>query len=101
MANRTILRAMARILGPVLILAVLSPGVLAADLDQAKQRGMVCELPNGFLRAASSATADVSTMVQNINDKRKQEYARIASEHGVTPEDVGKLTAQKLTPKCQ
>lgn len=101
MAIRTKFRAMGRILGPALILALLSPGVFAADLDQAKQRGMVCELPTGFLRAEGSAPGDVSAMVQNINDKRKQEYARIASEHGVTPEDVGKLTAQKLTPKCQ
>ncbi|MDZ7840625.1 MAG: YdbL family protein [Gammaproteobacteria bacterium] len=101
MAIRTKFRTVGRILGPILILALLSPGLFAADLDQAKQRGMVCELPNGFLRAANSAPADVTTMVKNINEKRKQEYARIASEHGVTPEDVGKLTAQKLSPKCQ
>lgn len=102
MSTRTIFRPVARILGLGLLLAAMSlPGAFAADLDQAKQRGMVCELPTGFLEATGSATGDVQAMVKNINDRRKQEYARIAEEHGVTPEDVGTLTAQKLSPKCQ
>lgn len=102
MSLRTTIGSMARLLSLGFILATLSlPGALAADLEQAKQRGMVCELPTGYLKATGSATGDVKAMVDNINNKRKAEYARIANEHGVTPEDVGKLTAQKLSPKCQ
>lgn len=102
MTIQLLFRAAGRILGPVLLLAFLSlPAAFSADLDQAKQRGMVCELPTGYLKALGSAPGDVSAMVNNINEKRKQEYARIANEHGVTPEDVGRLTAQKLSPKCQ
>jgi len=96
------LRAAGRLLGLGLLLTALSlPGAFAADLGQAKDRGMVCELPTGYLKALGSATPDVRAMVNDINARRKQEYARIAQEHGVTPEQVGKLTAQKLTPKCQ
>lgn len=99
---RTISGTAARLLSLGLLLAALSlPGAFAASLDQEKQRGTVCELPTGYLRAMPSATADVKAMVDDINNKRKAEYARIAEEHGVTPEDVGKLTAQKLSPKCQ
>lgn len=102
MSMRTITGAAARFLGPGLLLAVLSlPGAFAADLETAKQQGMVCELPTGYLKAANNATPDVDAMVKNINSKRKQEYTRIAGEHGVTPEQVGKLTAQKLSPRCQ
>jgi len=102
MSIRNVSSAAIRLLGGGLLLALLAlPGAFAANLDQAKQRGMVCELPTGYLKATNSATADVQAMVNNINAKRKQEYSRIANEHGVTPEQVGKLTAQKLEPKCQ
>ncbi|HSH43809.1 MAG TPA: YdbL family protein [Arenicellales bacterium] len=102
MSFPTSFRAAVRLVGLGILLATLAlPGAFAADLDQAKQRGMVCELPTGYLKALGSATPDVRAMVNDINARRKQEYARIANEHGVTPEQVGKLTAQKLTPKCQ
>lgn len=95
-------RTLGRILGLGLLLTMVSmPVAFAINLDQAKQRGMVCELPTGYLQATSGATADVEALVNNINNKRKQEYARIAGEHGVTPEQVGKLTAQKLSPRCK
>lgn len=87
------------LLGMVLVLPV--AGAHAASLDQAKQQGMVCELPTGYLKPTGSATADVKAMVNDINSKRQAEYKRIAGEHKVTPEQVGKLTAQKLQPKCQ
>lgn len=102
MSIRTVIDATARSLGLGLLLAALSlPGAFAASLDQEKQRGTVCELPTGYVRVMPSATADVKAMVDDINSRRKAEYARIAEEHGVTPADVGKLTAQKLSPKCQ
>lgn len=101
MSIRTVIGTTTRRLGLGLLLAALSlPGAFAASLDQEKQRGTVCELPTGYVRAMPSATADVKAMVDDINGRRKAEYARIADQHGVTPEDVGKLTAKKLSPKC-
>ena len=102
MSIRTIFRRAGGRLGLGLLLAVLAlPGAFAINLDEAKQNGMVCEMPTGYLKATTRATAEVKSMVANINSKRQQEYKRIANEHGVTPEQVGKLTAQKLSPKCQ
>lgn len=106
MSIRTIFRTAGRFLAPALLAAALAlPGASTAQpsvsLDEAKKRGMVCELPTGYLKTTGGATPDVTTMVTDINNKRKQEYTRIADEHGVTPEQVGKLTAQKLSPKCQ
>jgi uncharacterized protein len=102
MSIRTIFGAAARLAGLGLLLAVLFvPGAFAANLEQAKQRGQVCELPTGYLQPTAGAPGDVRAMVNEINEKRKAEYARIAGEHGVTPDQVGRLTAEKLTPKCQ
>lgn len=75
-------------------------GAHAASLAQAKSQGMVCELPTGYLATTGKATGEVKAMVNNINRKRKAEYTRIANDHKVTVEQVGKLTAQKLEPKC-
>lgn len=102
MSMRVSVGVAGRVLGLGLLLTILSiPAAFAITLDQAKQQGMVCELPTGYLQATSGATADVDRLVNTINSKRKQEYARIAGEHGVTPEQVGKLTAQKLSPRCK
>lgn len=73
----------------------------AINLDQAKNQGLVCEQPNGYLKPTGSATPEVSNMVKDINSKRKAEYTRIAEQHGVTAEEVGILTAKKLKPKCK
>lgn len=83
-----------------LLLALPFMTAYAMNLDQAKSQGMVCELPTGYLKPTTSATADVKAMVKDINTKRKAEYKRIAKQHKVTVEQVGQLTAQKLQPKC-
>jgi len=86
-------------LAAALFLAFLTPAH-AQSLDQAKNQGMVCEQPTGFLQATGSASPEVKKMIQDINNRRRAEYARIAEEHGVTPKEVGILTAKKLGPKC-
>lgn len=75
-------------------------GAHAATLEEAKSQGMVCELPTGYLKPTGKATGDVKAMAQGINAKRKAEYERIAKENNVQPDQVGKLTAQKLGPRC-
>lgn len=86
------------LLGVLLVFPI--TGAHAASLAQAKSQGMVCELPTGYLAPTGKATDDVKAMVKDINQKRKAEYTRIANAHKVTVEQVGKLTAQKLAPKC-
>lgn len=100
MSSRNPMKSVLAVLAAGALFALSFPGAHAASLDQAKSQGQVCELPTGYLRAAGGASGEVSAMVRDINAKRKAEYSRIANEHGVTPEQVGKLTAQKLNPKC-
>ncbi len=87
--------------GLAVALLVVAPSVPAADLDQAKQQGLVCEMSTGYLRSNAAAPSDVRAMVDSINTKRRAEYARIADQHGITVQQVGEMTAQKLSPRCR
>lgn len=101
MTPRNLTNAAARPLVVAALLLGSLTGVYAANLDQAKQQGLVCELPTGYLKTVGNVPGDVQTMVQDINAKRRAEYTRIAEENGVQPDQVGKLTAQKLGPRCK
>lgn len=70
---------------------------LAADLAQVKAAGLVGEQMNGLLGLVDpSAPDDVKALVNNINAQRQAEYQRIATKNGVPPDEVAKLTAQKV-----
>ena len=101
MFPRKLMSSVVSTLAALALVLGLSPAAHAASLDQAKKQGMVCEMPTGYLKATGGATGDVKEMVQDINAKREAEYTRIAEENGVRPDQVGKLTAQKLQPRCQ
>jgi uncharacterized protein YdbL (DUF1318 family) len=68
----------------------------AADLASAKASGQVCEQTSGYLRANAGAPGDVQAMVNSINDKRRQEYEKIAERNNVTVDQVSRLTAEKV-----
>lgn len=71
--------------------------VAAVDLAQVKASGLVGEQTNGYLGLVdSSAPDDVKALVSSINAQRKAEYQRIAAKNGVAPEEVARLTAQKV-----
>lgn len=74
--------------------------VNANELDQAKAQGQVCEQNDGFLRAKAGAPGNIKNLVQKINAKRKDAYAKIAKKNGIDAGQVGILTAEKLKPKC-
>jgi uncharacterized protein YdbL (DUF1318 family) len=105
MSTQTLMKSFKNSLVPSLALGVFLALPLtaahAANLDQAKQQGMVCELPTGYLKPTGTATPDVKAMVNDINTKRKAEYERIAKQHNVAAQAVGVLTAKKLEPKCK
>lgn len=94
-------RSAALILAVTIALQLGAPSAQAADVDQAKRQGLVCELATGYLRATAEASGDVRSMVDRINAKRREKYTRIANEHGITAQQVGKMTAEKLSPRCR
>lgn len=76
----------------------------AIDLDTAKSRGLVGETRNGYLAAVVTTSPEANAVVEDINAKRRAEYARIAAANGQEVQVIEKLAAQKayeMTPKGQ
>ena len=68
----------------------------SAELDQAKSAGLVGERADGYLGLVNEdAPADVVNLVQDVNDKRRAEYRRIASGNDLTLEQVQALAGKK------
>lgn len=51
----------------------------ALTLDQARAQGLVGELPNGYVAARRSAPG-VSSLVDSVNQQRRQHYRQIAGQ---------------------
>lgn len=75
--------------------AALSLPALALDLHEARRSGQIGEQNDGYVRALQSSPA-VNALVQDVNSKRQQEYARIAASKGQTATVVAKLAAEQI-----
>lgn len=65
-----------------------------AAVDAALAQGTVGEQADGFLGfVGGGGDAALQTAVRQINDGRRQAYARVAAETGVSPEAAGQATA--------
>ena len=74
----------------------------ALDLQQAKEKGLVGELASGYLGSPlSSPSADVITLIKDINAKRKAEYIKISTEVGKPLETIELLAGKKAITKTQ
>ena len=79
------------------LLALAVPPAFAADLDTAKSSGWVGERPDGMLGIVKSgAPGDVKALVDDVNRKRRANYASIAQKNGTSADDVAKLAGPKL-----
>lgn len=88
-------------LSPLLLL-LFAVVALAADLDQVKRDGIVGERADGYLGVVvASAPADVTSLVADVNAKRKQQYQRIAKTNGLTMEQVQALAGKKAIEKTR
>jgi uncharacterized protein YdbL (DUF1318 family) len=71
--------------------------VWAQSLDAAKAQGLVGEKVDGYVAAVTaSPSAEVQALIQSTNDGRRKVYADLAQRNGITVEEVGILSAEKL-----
>ena len=68
----------------------------AMDLDSARSKGLVKELPTGYIEAVDPSAKSLAT---EINGKRKAAYEAIAQKSGVDAAIVGQQAAQKIQEK--
>lgn len=81
-------------------LLVVTWSVGAVDLNEVKSSGQVGERADGYLGYVSIPVAtDVTALVDEVNDKRRTEYARIAKKNDITREKVEMLAGRKSLSK--
>lgn len=66
----------------------------ALSLDAAKAQGLVGERSDGYLGVVSP-TAEAAALAKEINNKRRAEYTRIATQNGQPRGVIEKLAAEK------
>jgi uncharacterized protein YdbL (DUF1318 family) len=68
---------------------------LALDLQSARSQGVVGEKTDGYV-AAIKSSAEANALVDEVNAKRRAEYARIAAEKGQSVDVVAKVAAEQV-----
>ena len=72
----------------------------ALSLQDAKSQGKVGEMPNGYL-GAIERSAEVITLVKDVNNRRKAIYQKMAKKNGITVEQVAHRAAIKAFKKTK
>mgnify|MGYP003612421237 FL=1 len=86
----------------VLGLLLIAGAAFAADLKTVKEQGLVGEQNNGYLGfVKSDAPADVKALVNDINSKRKAQFAQIATKNGITEAEAAKVFAREAADRTQ
>jgi len=72
----------------------------AISLEQAKEQGLVGEMPNGYLGVVVTSN-EVTSLVDMVNKKRKDIYLNLARKNKITMQQVTKLAGEKSISKTQ
>ncbi|XQW86757.1 YdbL family protein [Thalassotalea piscium] len=72
----------------------------AISLDDAKQKGLVGEMPNGYLGVVVDSP-EARSLADSINQKRKSIYINLARKNKITMQQVTALAGAKAIAKTQ
>ena len=67
----------------------------AISLEEAKDKGLVGEKPNGYLGVVNPAGPDVQALTNEVNQKRHQAYEDIAKRNRTPLSSVEALAGEK------
>ena len=77
-------------------------GSAALTLDEAKSRGLLGEMSNGYLGIVSaSASPEAKALMKDINRKRRQKYQEISRKNGTKLEAVETLAGKTVLKKTK
>lgn len=94
------MKAFVKVVVAMITTALLSAPVFALDLQEAKNQGLVGEMPTGYLGSVSAnPSEDVQALIADINGKRNAKYQQLAKSQGVPLEAVEKLAGEKAFEK--
>lgn len=77
----------------VFTLLLLSFSAFGLSLDEARNKGLVTEQANGYLKANNSSA---QSLVSEVNAKRKAHYQDVAQKTGATVDQVAARAGAKL-----
>lgn len=78
------------------------PAAFAITLQEAKSQGLIGEQRDGYVGfVASNVPAEVTALVQQVNNERRQRYQQIAKENGIAEEQVRALAYQQAVDATQ
>ncbi len=83
-----------------LLISTMAFSAWAISLSQAKQQGLVGEMPNGYLGVVVNST-EAKSLVADINRKRKSIYMNLARKNKITMQQVTALAGEKAIAKTQ
>ncbi|SEL72853.1 hypothetical protein SAMN05216262_11934 [Colwellia chukchiensis] len=87
-------------LSTLLLLSSLTFTAWAISLEDAKQQGLVGEMPNGYLGVVVKSAA-TKQLVDNVNKKRRSIYLDLARKNKITMAQVTALAGQKAIAKTR
>lgn len=67
----------------------------ALSLDEAKAKGLVGEKPSGYLGAVNPSNAEAQSLIEDVNQKRRQAYEEIAKRNRTDMRAVETLAGEK------
>ena len=73
----------------------------AMDLQVAKDQGLVGETASGYLAAVTIPSPDVKALVNDINDRRKAHYQKIAKKNNTPLAMVEAMAGTKAIEKSK
>jgi uncharacterized protein YdbL (DUF1318 family) len=79
---------------------LLATPAFALDLHGARAQGLVGEKADGYV-TAQQPSAEVNALVDDVNARRKAEYARISKENGQPLDVVGRVAAESIVGKLE
>ncbi len=83
-----------------LIVSAMAFSAWAISLSEAKQQGLVGEMPNGYLGVIVD-NAETKSLVARVNAKRKSIYMNLARKNKITLQQVAILAGKKALAKTK
>ena len=83
-----------------LLISTMAFSAWAISLDDAKQQGLVGEMPNGYIGVIVESP-EAQSLVESINQKRKSIYIDLARKNKITMQQVTALAGAKAIEKTQ
>jgi uncharacterized protein YdbL (DUF1318 family) len=78
--------------------AIFTFNLMASPLSDAKNAGLIIEVPSGYIVAVGKASGQTAVLVKDINKRRKAAYEKIAKQTGISVKQVGQESFTKRHP---